>query len=1070
MYKEISGARRQQELEERVIERWKDRGVFEQSLDRRSSAPRFTFYEGPPTANGRPGIHHVLARTLKDVICRYRDLSGFRVERKAGWDTHGLPVEVEVEKSLGIHGKDAIRDHGVESFTRKCIDSVFTYVEEWERLTDRIGYWLDLDDAYVTYHENYVESVWWALSEFHKKGLLYKGHKVVWWWPQGGTALSAAEVGLGYRETRDPSITARFRLTEDHGFGKPTSLLAWTTTPWTLPSNCALAVGAKLPYVAYDLGDEVLIVAEALEDSVFAKAERSRLRSLEGSEMLGWSYEPLFAFKTPEDGKAHEVVAGDFVTTESGTGIVHLAPGFGEDDARVCREEGAGFLQLVNPDGTMSEECGPFAGTYIKDADKEIIRDLKERGLLFSRSQYTHDYPFCWRAQDDPLIQYARKSWFIKTTSVKDRLIELNRTVNWHPENIQEGRFGDFLRNNVDWALSRERFWGTPLPIWVNDETGAVDCVGSIAEILERNPGAFAPFEAAQAADPSLSEHLRVHKPWIDDVTWTREGEAGVYRRVPDVIDCWFDSGSMPFAQRHYPFENRELFENSFPADYICEGLDQTRGWFYGLIAIGTLLFDAAPYKNVIVNGLVLDKHGKKMSKSLGNSVNPWEVIDAHGADPLRWYLLASSPPWLPKPFDTAGVSEVSRKVFGTLWPSFNFFATYASVDAWEPGGAVVPVAERPVMDRWLLSRTSSLVRDFRVEMDGYNPMRATRALGRFIDTELSNWYIRRNRARFWKSSDDADKAAAFDTLFSALETVAFLLAPIVPMSADALYLALHPEGTGLASVHLGDLPEANLALIDERLERQMAAILEVVSLGRAAREKARIGIRRPLPRLVASGPDREALDGLLDEALGHEVKDELNVKGLVVAERSGEYCTVTVKPNLPVLGPKFGRDLGKIRGLLGALNEAAIATFETSGTVELELDGRPISLAGDDLLVERSGREGFAVAAEGGYMAALDTAITPELAREGYARELIKRIQAVRKESGYDLSQRIKLGISGSRAIVEAARAHESHISSAVLATELIVVDAATELFKEGEAFAIDEFEATVVTEPATR
>ena len=1063
MYEEITGPKRQLELEQRILARWRERSVFRSALERRAGADPFTFYEGPPTANGRPGIHHVLARTLKDVVCRYRDLTGFLVQRKAGWDTHGLPVEVEVEKSLGIHGKDAIREHGVESFTKKCVDSVFAYVDEWERLTDRIGYWIDLEDAYVTYHEPFVESVWWALSELYKKGLLYQGHKVVWWWPQGGTALSSAEVGLGYREVRDPSVTVRFRVGEERGFDKPASILAWTTTPWTLPSNCALAIGSDLDYVACDMGDEVLILAAALEEKVLGDREHDVIDTIKGAQLVGWSYEPLFDFRTPEGGQAHVVIEGAFVTTDSGTGIVHLAPGFGEDDTAVCREKGVGFLQLVDPDGSMSSECGDLAGLYIKDADKPIIRDLKQRGLLFDQSQYTHDYPFCWRAQEDPLIQYARNSWFVKTTSMKDRLIELNRTVNWCPDNIKEGRFGDFLRNNVDWALSRERFWGTPLPIWVNDETGAIDCVGSVAEILERNPDAFSRFDAAKNADATLSEHLRVHKPWIDDVTWAKEGEPGVYRRVPDVIDCWFDSGAVPFAQRHYPFENEDVFKRSFPADFICEGLDQTRGWFYSLLAIGTLLFDEVPYKNVLVNGLVLDKHGKKMSKSVGNTVSPWDVIDEHGADPLRWYLLAGSDPWLSKSFDSAGVAEVSRKVFGTLWPSFNFFATYAAVDGWSPGPGAPAPDKRPAMDRWLLSRTHSLLRDFRAAMDSYDPRRATRMLGRFIDTELSNWYIRRSRSRFWKSTDAEDKAAAYDTLFGALETIAFLLAPIAPMSADALYLALHPEGSDLDSVHLGDLPEPDPSLINEKLERQMTAILEVVRLGRAAREKEKIGVRRPLPRLVASGPDREALDGLLDDALGKEVKEELNVKELVVAERSGEYCTVTVKPNLPVLGPRYGKQLGKIRGLLAALDDAQIATFEGDGTVTLDVEGEPVALQGDDLLVERSGREGFAVAAEGGYMAALDTQITDALRLEGYAREIINRVQNVRKKSDFEVTQRIQLTLGGSTEIVAAANAHKQRIAAEVLAADVNINDTAS-----GETFPIDELEVVISVQPA--
>jgi isoleucyl-tRNA synthetase len=1036
MYDKIAGERLQQDLESRVLARWKEHGIFEKAVARRSESEAFTFYEGPPTANGRPGIHHVLARTLKDVVCRYRDLAGFKVERKAGWDTHGLPVEVEVEKSLGIHGREAIRDFGLETFTRKCIDSVFAYTEDWERLTDRIGYWLDLDDPYVTYHEPYVESVWWALKQLFDKGLLYEGHKVVWWWPQGGTALSQAEVGLGYREVEDPSVTVRFRLEEDHGFGKPTSILAWTTTPWTLPSNCALAVGAALDYAAFDLGEEVLIVAQALAATVFKDQERTPVREMKGSDLLGWRYAPLFQFAEPEGGPAHIVIEADFVSTESGTGIVHLAPGFGEDDARICREQDIGFLQLVEPNGEMSPECGPFAGVYIKDADKGITRDLDQRGLLFERARYTHEYPFCWRAAEDPLIQYARKSWFVRTTDVKDRMIELNSTIGWHPESIQEGRFGDFLRNNVDWALSRERFWGTPLPIWQNDETGTIECVGSVADLLERNPDAFAAFDKAKEADPTLSEHLRVHKPWIDDITWTREGEPGVYRRASEVIDCWFDSGSMPFAQWHYPFENEERFKAAFPADYICEGLDQTRGWFYTMLAIGTLVFDEAPYKNVIVNGLVNDKNGKKMSKSLGNTVDPWEAIDAHGADPLRWYLLAGSPPWLPKAFDSRAVGDLSRRIFGTLWPSYNFFALYADVDSWEPGSDAPAADDRSAMDRWLLSRTHSLVRDYRAALDDYHPMRATRLLGDFIVDELSNWYIRRNRARFWKSQDKADKAAAYHTLYTALDVIAHLLAPIAPFSADGLYLALRPDSGEAESVHLSDLPVADESMIDEELERRMAAILQVVKLGRAAREGAGLKIRQPLARLIATGPDKEALSGLTEAELGEQVKDELNVKQLVIADKSGEYSTVIVKPNLPVLGPRHGKNLGQIKKGLQSLDDAALAAFETDGQVQLDVAGEKLSLSGDDLLVDYQGREGFAVSAEGGYLAALDSTLTPELVQEGLAREVINRIQNQRKQEGLEVTTRIRLFVAGDPEVMSAVETHRDRISAEVLAT----------------------------------
>lgn len=1047
MYQEISGEGRQQALEDRVLAGWKKHRVFARAQERRKGSPLFTFYEGPPTANGKPGIHHVLARTLKDVICRYRDLAGFAVERKAGWDTHGLPVEVEVEKRLGIHGKEAIQNFGVEAFTRRCIDSVFTYVSDWERLTDRIGFWLDLERAYVTYHESYVESVWWSLSELFKKGLLYKSHKVVWWWPKGGTALSSAEVGLGYRETADPSVIVRFPWKDSARFGKPAHFLAWTTTPWTLPSNVALALGADVTYAFCDIGNEVLVLAEDRRAEVLKAHPHEVVGRALGRELLGVIYRPLFEFAVPEGGPAYLTIEGDFVTTTTGTGIVHCAPAFGEDDHRIVKKLGLGFLQLVAPDGTMSAECGPFAGRYFKDADKEILKDLKARGLVLEHGQCRHEYPFCWRAPDDPLIQFARSSWFIRTTAVKEDLLRHNGTVNWKPEHIQEGRFGDFLRNNVDWALSRERFWGTPLPIWVNDVTGTVDCISSVQDILDRNPKAFEAFEEALARDPTLSPHLRVHKPWVDAITWSKSGEPGLYRRVPDVIDCWYDSGAMPFAQRHYPFENRALFESSFPADYICEGLDQTRGWFYSLLAISTLLFDKAPYRNVIVNGLVNDKLGRKMSKSLGNTVDPWSVITSYGADPLRWYLLASSPPWQAKSFDDAGVAEVERKIFGTLWPCFNFFAVYARVDEWTPDSAAPPVQKRLAMDRWLLSRTQSVIRDYRSAMDDFDPMRATRLLGSFLVDEVSNWYIRRNRARFWKSKDKDDKAAAYHTLFSTLDTIALLLAPIAPMSAEALHLGLHPNTQPGDSVHLGTLPLPDLKLIDEPLESRMGAILEVVSLARAARETAKIKIRQPLQKLVASAPDRNALAGLNDPELAREVKDEINVKDLVVADRSGEYCTVMLKPNLPVLGPRLGKRLSAVKQALSSVSEAQLVEYERSGSIQLELAGEKITVSGEDLLVERKGKEGFAVAAERGFLAALDTTLTPALIREGLAREVINRVQNQRKQQGLEVTTRIQLQVHGNGDLKEVVDAHGAHIAQEVLANQIRYVADRNEL-----------------------
>jgi isoleucyl-tRNA synthetase len=1049
VFKEIQGARRQQDLEERALERWKATKLFQRSLARRKGAPRFTFYEGPPTANGRPGIHHVLSRTLKDAICRYRDLAGCAVERKAGWDTHGLPVEVEVEKELKLAGKQAIVEYGIEAFTRRCIESVFRYTSEWEKLTGRIGFWLDLDAAYVTFHEPYVESAWWALKRLFEDGLLYRGHKVVWWWPQGGTALSAAEVGQGYKTVDDPSVVVRFRAKKPAKNGMPRSFLSWTTTPWTLPSNVALAVAPDLEYAEVLLEAtethplrEVVVLGAGRVDATLGARPREVLRTVRGSELVGESYDPPFFFAKPEGGRHWEVVPADFVTFDTGTGLVHVAPAFGEDDFRCAKAQGLGFLQLVEPDGSMAAAVVPAAGMFVKKADPVLVKDLKARGLLFDQGTIRHEYPFCWRKPEDPLIQFARQSWFIKTTAKKDDLIALNETIDWHPEHIKAGRFGDFLRNNVDWAVSRERFWGTPLPVWINDQTQKLEVVGSIAEILEKNPRAFEDFDAARAEDPALSPHLRVHKPWIDRVTWTKPGEPGVYRRVPEVIDCWFDSGAMPFAQRHYPFENESLFEQTFPADFICEGVDQTRGWFYSLHALGTLLFGKTAYRHVVVNGHINDKQGRKMSKSLGNTVDPWKVIDEHGADPLRWYLLAGSSPWLPKSFDPDAVAEVSRKVFGTLWPSYNFFALYAGVDRFVPGGKAPPPAARPLLDRWLLSRVQSTLAGYHAAFEAYDPQRAARLLGDLID-ELSNWYIRRNRARFWKSTDQDDKAAAYDTLYRALEAVAAMLGPIAPFSADELWVALHPDGRGADSIFMTDLPKPDPSLVDRGLEDRMAAALAVVSLGRAARTKASLKVRQPLARMIVSASTPERLAALKDAGLRAEIEDELNVKEVVVVEKRVGYADVMLKPNLPVLGPKLGKKLGAAREALKSVDQAAVSELESGNPITITIAGDRVTLGPDEVLVECTGKPGYAVAAERGTFVALDTRIDEALELEGLAREALSRLQNVRKDRGLAVTDRIHVRAHAEGALRTALDRHAAMLKSEALISSLELVDA---------------------------
>ncbi len=1040
-FPDLGTARQQVAIESRVQDRWKATRLFERSMKRREGAERFTFYEGPPTANGKPGIHHVLSRTLKDVICRFHDLDGKLVERKAGWDTHGLPVEVQVEKELGIHGKADIEKYGLEPFTRKCIDSVFQFTSDWEKLTDRIGYWLDLKSAYVTCHESYVESVWWALASLYRKDLLYRGHKVVWWWPGGGTALSSGEVGEGYKDVDDPSVVVRFRdPTSDAG--SPRSFLAWTTTPWTLPSNVGLAINAEGDYVEAVLDAtsdgapaERIIVGASLLASVTKGRTAQVIATMKGHELVGRKYVPPFDYEKPVGGTSHVVVAADFVTFDGGTGIVHLAPAFGEDDMRCAREAGLGFLQLVEPDGTMSACVTPAAGVFCKKADPILAKELKASGLLYSSERVRHSYPFCWRKMDDPLIQYARKSWYIKTTAVKDRLLAHNAGVAWHPTTIGEGRFGDFLRHNVDWAVSRERYWGTPLPIWINDTTGVVDVVESVDDILKRNPRAFDEFEAARKSDPSMPDHLRVHKPWIDRVTWTTPGQPGTFRRVPEVIDCWFDSGAMPFAQRGHPKTGQETFKATSPADFICEGIDQTRGWFYSLLAISTLLFDRAPYKHVLVNGHINDKFGKKMSKSLGNTVDPWTILNEHGADPLRWYLLALTPPHVAKSFDPDGVAEVGRKVFGTLWPSYAFFALYANLDKWTTTTPVKAVSERPTLDRWLLATTHATLKTYREAMSQYDPQRATRALGELID-RISNWYIRRNRARFWKSTDQSDKASAFASLHEALTYVALMMGPIAPFSADELYRSLHPDTD--SSVFLVDLPQANEACIDRDLLARMDAALEIVALGRSARTTSNLRVRQPLARLVASGPTEAARLALRDRDVVDAIRDELNVKSLDIADARTDVAEFSLKPNLPTLGPRLGKKLGLAKTALAIPPKALLDALLDGKSGILEIAGESFEIAPSDVLVECKGRGTFVASADRGWLVALDTSVTPELLQEGLAREVLNRVQGARKESGLDVADRILLEFDGTQELSAAIDTHRALVMAESLAVEI--------------------------------
>ncbi len=1032
------------ELDQRQLRFWEHERIFERSVEAAADKKPFIFYEGPPTANGMPHAGHVLTRVMKDVFLRYRSMCGYRVPRRAGWDTHGLPVEVEVEKALGINGRQAIADYGVEAFSRKCIDSVFVYIDEWRKMTQRIGFWVDLDDAYVTFHKAYVESVWWALKRFFDDGLLYQDYKVVWWWAQGGTALSAGEVGQGYKEVDDPSVMVRFPVVGHDG----RSFLAWTTTPWTLPSNVALAVKADAPYVVAKLEDgSEVVVAETLASKILGDAEEkgwSVLETVPGAALAGSRYEPPFGYATPENGRAHEVIVADFVELGAGTGLVHLAPAFGEDDFRVCKAEGMGFLQLVQPDGTFPPEVTDFAGRFCKEADRDIIRNLRARGILFKEEVYSHEYPFSWRRMSDPLIQYARTSWFIRTTREIEKTKANNQQVHWEPGHIKDGRFGQFLEGNVDWALSRERFWGTPLPIWVNDETGAMDAVGAVADILERNPRAFDHFEAAKAADPSLQDDLMVHKPWIDDVTWSKEGEPGVYRRVPEVIDCWFDSGCMPFAQWGYPHQNAEAFEGCFPADFIIEGVDQTRGWFYSLLTISTLLFGEEgrgcgfphPYRNCVVTGLLTDQKGVKFGKRLKNYTDPLELMERTGADAVRWALYANTVPGQNTRFFEGAANDAAREFLLKIWNVYSFFVSYANIDAWGPQ-ATPPLGERADLDRWILAELDETTRRIRAELDAYKSHQAVKHLSAFVDS-LSNWYVRRSRARFWAGGEaTGDKAAAFATLHEVLVDLSKLIAPFVPFVAEAMYqnLVRRQDPDAPASVHLAAYPEADDVRADASLREAVALTRAVVTAGSRVRNEHQLKVRQPLGEaiVVVAGEDERA--GI--ERFAADVREELNVEELAFTDEPAKFVNFQLLPNFRVLGPKLGKQVPACKKALAEADGSALhAEMSEQGSITLTLPDGDVELTRDEVQVRLAAKEGFAAASEQGHVVVLDTTLTDALRRKGWAREVTSRIQKTRKELGLALDDRITLRWDADGALADAVSEHAERIANDVLAT----------------------------------
>jgi isoleucyl-tRNA synthetase len=1001
------------ELEKGILELWRRENVFGRIMAEGAARPQFVFYEGPPTANGPPGIHHVLARTFKDLYPRYKTMRGFHCPRKAGWDTHGLPVEHQIEKELGIFDKKRIEQEvGIASFTAQCRASVMRHVAEWEAMTERMGFWVDFEDAYFTLHNDYIESVWQLLKQIWDKGLIYQGYKVVPYDPRIGATLSSHEVAQGYREVEDPSVYVRFKVQGE----ADTYFLVWTTTPWTLPSNLLLAVHPDVEYAWVRRAGETLILAKSLVASVLKDEGYEIVRSALGSELDGLRYERLFDY-LPVEGDVCRVRPAEFVTTEDGTGIVHIAPAYGEDDLKLGQRHGLPVVHGVGEDGYFLAAVTPVAGRFFKDADPTIIDILRKRGLLFRAQTYLHNYPFGWRT-GDPLIYYAKNAWYIRTTDYRQRMVELNQGIKWVPEHIREGRFGNWLENNIDWALSRERFWGTPLPLWT-DGDGNYICIGSVAELEQR-------------AGRKLAD-LDLHRPAIDDVTFVHDGRE--YRRVTEVIDCWFDSGAMPYAQWHYPFANRQVFAASFPADFICEAIDQTRGWFYTLHAIATMVSDQAAYKNVICLSHIVDHDGKKMSKSLGNILNPYDVFDAVGADALRWHFTARVAPDVQKRVSVDIIMDVASSFINTFWNTYGFFVLYARLDGFERS-VQVPYAERPEIDRWILSLLEQTIATATAALDDYDALRAGAAIESFVD-QLSNWYVRRNRRRFWKAASGADKQAAYLTLHECLEVVNRLLAPFVPFISEAVYQnlvrAIEPDAP--LSVHMATWPHADASRLDRQLLAETEVVQRVVGLGRAARNSSKLKVRQPLARLLIRVPD----DAAQAAVRRHEdqILDELNVKRLELIARDASLVTYRIKPNLPVIGKRYGKLIPAIRQYLAQADGAAIAAAVAQGAMQtFVVDGQPLEIQPADLLVESAAAEGFACAEESGYLVGLDTTLDDSLRREGLARELIRAVQDARKQAGLEVVDRIVLLVEGDAAVAASLDEHREYLMSETLAS----------------------------------
>lgn len=990
MYKKVDGTLNFLDREKEVLKFWEENDVFKKSIEQNEGHEEFTFFDGPPTANGKPHIGHILTRVIKDIIPRYETMKGKHVLRKAGWDTHGLPVELEVEKLLGIDGKQEIEKYGIEPFIKKCKESVWKYTNEWKEMSDRVGYWCDMEHPYVTYDNNYIESVWWAIKTIADKGLLYKGFKIVPYCPRCGTALSSHEVAQGYKDVKEKSVFVKFKVKgEDNKY-----FLAWTTTPWTLPSNVALCMNAKETYVELQCDNgERYIMAKALVSTLFEEETYEILNEKTGKDYEYTEYEPLFDYAVGTfKEKAYYVTNADYVTLTDGTGIVHIAPAFGEDDANVGRAYNLPLVQMVDDRGRFIDRVTPYKGMFCKDADKLIIADLKASGKLFKEMLYEHSYPFCWRC-DTPLLYYARKSWFIKTTAVKEQLLKNNDSINWIPDTIKKGRMGNFLENVIDWGLSRERYWGTPLPVWVCKKCGKVHVVGSIAELKQLS---------------GITGDIELHRPYIDNVTWTCPDCGGEMVREKEVIDCWFDSGSMPFAQLHYPFENKDLFEKHFPADFISEAIDQTRGWFYTLLCISTLLFDKAPFKNCIVLGHVNDKNGIKMSKHKGNVVDPWSVLDKQGADAVRWYFYTASNPWLPSRFYPEAVGDAQRKYMGTLWNTYAFFVLYADIDEYDPSKYDIKKCKLSLMDKWVLSKLNTLIKTVDDGLKAYDITGSARAMEAFTD-ELSNWYVRRGRERYWGKEMTDDKISAYTTLYTVLVTMSKLTAPFTPFMAESIYQNLVPAfyKNEPVSVHLCSFPTADESFINKDLEDGMADVLDIVALGRAARNGANVKNRQPLAKAYVC-VDRKVklVEGLLDIA-----KDELNVKELEHLKDAGKFVTYKIKPQLKTLGPKYGKNLGLVKSFLDTCDTAKVVETVRKGEVyKTDYQGVHFEFTEDDLLITSESAEGFASASDKGLTVALDVHLTPELVAEGVLRELISKVQTMRKEAGFEVTDRINV------------------------------------------------------------